>query len=1435
MDINNNFLKGRMNKSYDERVLPEGEYIDALNIRIGSTESNSVGAVENSLGNTKLTSLIYNGSSLSNDARCIGVFEDGSNETIYWFVCDPRNVDLIMSYNERSKIIKYHVISTSVLNFDHKYLINGINKVDNLLFFTDGINPPRKINVDRDYPNPVSGVDAISEYDISVVVAPPTESPTVTFINTPGEENYITERFISFSYRYKYRDNEYSALSQFSSVAFEPGSFELDFSTYTNKAMQNVFNTVGVEFNTGGPNVIGVDLCFKLSDSSIINVIERFDKVEQGWTDNTVQSVMFNNRKIYTALPSSELSRLYDNVPRFANAQTMMGNRLVYGNYVDGYDIDTTIDYDLDLVSETIGYLDLPYELGYGADYTIDPDDTVQSDNSAVSIDLSGVDLVEGSLLSLSFNLFHESFSGYAGYDDPPTSPAPQNEFQFDFIFTLRQDYASVYDLVTSDEFVNAMYTHNSYATACDGFSVTDNFNCSIVPKGVFPPFTVGWNDIASGITGVDGGFEITATPGSNIFQIQVPAVKYSIEDPDNPGEYFYAYEYFRNAVFNAAFSKLGARQSLHSNRDYEVAIVYADDYLRSSTALVNTMNTVFVPASGSDKKNYIVATINNLAPSWATRYKFVVKPSKTNYEIIYTNQFFSEDTGLTWFRLEGENISKVKRDDVLIVKSDTNGVTDTLVKTKVLEVKAQSSDFISGNKDDGGQDIMEPAGVYMALKASNFAAEYKPNSYIDFGNKQTGKTTAYPCYINNPEYDPDSPVSPTNKPYMPYDIPAGSRVKFFINLKRGGRGGSCGSFGYLFDKTFTASQDYDNIFDFVLGDNIDFGSGIPSGGEAPNDNDQSNTLGAWTDCGTIYSQNCHLPFIQGVNQYEFQEDPDDGRLFLVVTTGQPSCGGIEPKYSRTDVHITVQRATSLVVFETESLDADGEIYFEGSDSFPIVNRLHMSGNEAGDQNQLSATVPAIVNLNFFNCYSFGNGVESYKINDSITGAPLYLGSRVTAVAQEEYKQADRYASLTYSGIYNAETNINKLNEFNLSLANFKDLEKSFGPVNLLYARKTDILTLQEDKISYVLAGKNLLADSAGGGQVASIPEVLGTQIARIEDYGISSNPESFAVRGGEIYFTDAKRSAVLNLRGGSSQSDALSVISDSGMKYWFRDEFKESLNYQKIGGFDPYMNEYVVSINSREIPTTVDTYACGTTISQRSFIGEYSFLFEMPQTVGDVALDFNVTEGSISILVVYNSNDVINQVITGSGTLSFNKDLVFPDNATVTVTASSSASYSMTLNCPVSEEITVVSVVVSSPESVSKTIHTAYNWELRSFESPNSSSFVVMQESGTSLYSPVTGMNSTGVIPAIGGVINMVSAKLTGDTYTFDEATNGFRYLVTDSVYTVNDVDTLLLDSSSISPVLNPSTGRYTASFDYDNDRLKRYLYLVWDYRVSE
>jgi hypothetical protein len=111
-----------------------------MNVRLGATETTEIGAVENTKGNDQLTTLAFDGTTLSSSARCIGAYEDGAEETVYWFVHDPLfggvklSLDLIISFNTNNNALRYHVITYNTLNFDPQYLITAVEKIEDLLF-----------------------------------------------------------------------------------------------------------------------------------------------------------------------------------------------------------------------------------------------------------------------------------------------------------------------------------------------------------------------------------------------------------------------------------------------------------------------------------------------------------------------------------------------------------------------------------------------------------------------------------------------------------------------------------------------------------------------------------------------------------------------------------------------------------------------------------------------------------------------------------------------------------------------------------------------------------------------------------------------------------------------------------------------------------------------------------------------------------------------------------------------------------------------------------------------------------------------------------------------------------------------------------------------------------------------------------------------------
>lgn len=1458
-----NFVAGKMNKTYDERVVPAGEYIDALNIRMGSTENSELGALENTKGNLPLTTLMYDGDYLSDSARCIGAFQDGANETIYWFVHDPNftlgntgKIDMIVSVNVLTSTLTYHVISmddgngvNTTLNFNPTYVITGVDLVDNLLFFTDDYNPPRFINVKRSYPNPngsyidYNGDAYIFAEALQVIKKPPFAAPTVIPYITPGEEQFMVDRFICFAYRWRYADNEYSATSQWSDIAFLPNPFEYSLDSALNDGMTNSFNAATITYNTGGPLVVGIDLLFKEANSSVIKVIEKLNKAELGLPDGALLTYNFVNSKIFTILPQSEILRLYDNVPRFAKAQTVMGNRLMYGNYVEGYNLidsagnPTRFTYYTDLVTEEIGADDLNTYTN-GGSYSFRGLSNYIDDSITV-VELNDIDLVEGSVLNVNLTIKHASFDG----DTPFPSDITQNT-DLSFSFYLAVSYASVYDMVTSAEFVDAVGTaaniqpiYPGNLPCTDGTTWTDIFNCAI-PNNLNSLFKY-----ASGITGyLNQPIAIYCAPGDNFFQIQLPAMLFIDAYPATTKQVVEYYEVISSEAF---FQTVAKSRSLHSNRGYEIGIVYMDEFNRSTTALVSPNNTVSVPCANSPLKNSIQVTIppSQIAPAWATRYKFVIKADEENYDTIFSNIYFQDPlTNSTYFLIEGENPRKVAAGDRLIVKADSNGPTVGCVYATVLEKEAQQEDFITLS------NVIVPAGTYLKINANNFSAASDTNSLIAPGNKQVCKVNAigspYVLYPMNIE-DPTTPGT-----YIDYNIPAGSRISMRIKQSRQGKRsgtGSCEKRIYTLNKDFISSNNYDNMKEWWDGDNIAsiLNTGVQDVGDAINNCPIGNTYFATMGVAPIVFPT--IPYMsECVNYYQFYRDPTSNALYLYVS-GTYSCRGIgneDRRKSCVDVKFTVARADTTIVFETEPTDTLPDVFFENNLSFGVDG---FTGDHYGNiQNQeISTGTPAIIDTGFFNCFTFGNGVESYKIRDSIIGRTFNLGERVTTVAAQDYKEADRFADITYSGVYNDESNVNKLNEFNLGLLNFKPLEDSFGPIQILDARQTDVLTLQEDKISYVLAGKNLLSDSAGGGAIASIPEVLGTQIARTEKYGISYNPESYVQWGQDRFFTDAKRGAVIQLRGDETGQQQLRVASEPGMRTWFRDLFNESFNTQKLGGFDPYSNEYVLASNEQPIPSIEECLNCGIirTFTVENTKGEKltPYCVDLGFAVGQVVITYNIINiaPTKKIKIDYDYNGVAGTtgLVSTSGTITFNKDTNAVNFVDIEVLTTGQVVFEVIVACPIPTELNLVEIVLTNNSDAGQTMHAEYYYTDAPYISPVQSNLVTfvsgIDNPLVSRFNSITGAQGTAGIPTDGSTMTIASNKMGGDTFNFDPATDSFKYLRTNSYYdnTPGDIAILLSLASTATPLLGGGTYNY-AQFNAGSSA--DFLYLIWDFRSS-
>ena len=166
----NTFLKSKMNKDLDARIVPSGEYRNAVNIQVSRSEGDSVGSVENILGNNKIFD--FQARTGIANLYCIGYATNDQLNTVYVFLTDwptPTTPlekaggysttanNFIFACNVQSNDLIL-LVEGAFLNFSQLNPIYGVNVLENLLFWTDNRNQPRKINLDlanpSNLPNP---------------------------------------------------------------------------------------------------------------------------------------------------------------------------------------------------------------------------------------------------------------------------------------------------------------------------------------------------------------------------------------------------------------------------------------------------------------------------------------------------------------------------------------------------------------------------------------------------------------------------------------------------------------------------------------------------------------------------------------------------------------------------------------------------------------------------------------------------------------------------------------------------------------------------------------------------------------------------------------------------------------------------------------------------------------------------------------------------------------------------------------------------------------------------------------------------------------------------------------------------------------------------------------------------------------------------------
>ena len=1192
------FLAGRMNKDLDERLVPDGEYRDAVNITIDTSEGSNIGAVQNALGNTITTNIAailaqYQVAAPSN-AVTIGALSVEAENLLYWFV-KADNFEGIFEYNQVTNTSLLVLGSTiNQLNFNKNHLITGVNYVTDgngggLLIWNDNLNPPRKINVNRCKTYSIN--DTRINDDINLIVAPPLNSPFIslsTQTTSSSNPNNIEDKFVYFSYRYKYVDNEYSSMSPFSAAAFNPKALQIDTETGDNKGMLNQFNQVQVTFETGNEFVKEIQLLVWESRTLNVKIVETLNKEELSIADNSAYSFYFMNNKTYAALTSDQVTRLFDNVPLKALAQDIIGSRLIMGNYTQfrdliGYNTKDFIDIDY-----TVKYVDEPitstpkqtwrsdrdYEIGiaYLDDYgrmttvlTTTNDNSVNDLSNSIYIPAANSSKANSLIVSIK-NEAPEWATGYRLF-------VKQSKTEYYNLFPVTYVVSGSYRYFLINEADRDKIKVNGYIIFKSSGSGPTNSNKQ------FKVLELDYK-AAGFISGALEGlyFKIKADAGDTFISANSQVIfnfSGSGRGPKIPGFGSATVDPVTNRIVNANIAKTSAYYHFSG-----------DNTIQNTGPSVNLTNI----NCQTDARLTVLITPGN-------KYKTTLTLDQSS---------FSAESNITTSPISVTIASG--QTAILSFQSGTYNAGDRFV-FNIRGKGSKSGTPSARNNNNFGLPInINSFGVN---QYGGVALLEEPTGSVIYPSAQIVIDINYDCAPGNGyrSTGPQTFISPNYYANLEEWFYESGAYLNFIQWKDQNSTNNIGSKGVTFRNGITYTNSGSPVSNTIIqvpfaqpGSKLymciqGFGNGSIAGTQKNeikaslkvtqtplNNKITAETVPANDDVDIYYEMSRTYPIEIGNHLVLWKYDVST----IAANTTLIQNGKKHPHYF--DVGQSVYVTASNIPAGYYTVTAAPDRYSitiniaAGSSAPGGVSNSDLEKDQSGSLNQAVIKLNNTGNKNSdYNAYCYGNGVESNRILDGFNEPWLKYSLRASGVI-EDYEQQIKDTSVTYSGLYRWDSSINRLNEFNLSLANFKNLDKNFGTVQKLYARTTDLVVLHQDKITSVLYGKNLLVDAVGGGSVASVPEVLGTQIALPYDFGISSNPESFAIWSDHMYFTDAKRGVVLQMQG-----DQVMQISRMGMSDYFRDLMSSTPNMAKLGAYDPYNHNYVIaSTNRRNTPCDI-------------------------------------------------------------------------------------------------------------------------------------------------------------------------------------------------------------------------------------------------------
>lgn len=1153
----------------DERLVEEGVMTDALNVVLSVTSDGTGGVLQNAVSTQAIEA---DGEGVSSTAVVIGSVSDSQRDRVYFFVHDTANADGdgIYMYTPSNNTYK-KVFTSSWFDFDASYtvkadVVNAAFQQDGVLqtivYFTDGNNQPRKINIDRALNNEYTGLSNSGlDIALSTMRSASTYSPLFRFVTDSSfSENNFHRNCFQFATQIVYNDNEVSALSPYSKIAVNPFTFfgAIEEGGYGVPSSENNVCIIKHQIDPSHPDVKSVRILARETNDGNFFIVDEFNPNENVrrsvfGTETTVYNSATKEYRFYNDSQGSVIdintsTKLYDNVPLKAVGQTVVGNRLVFSNYTEGrpnHDVQANISVSYDETGS--GYTELVSSSDFASMFSHTDSPFQQTIDLENATDISSTTVIPvGALFDFSFSFYPSmtvSDTGYiikweaVGLDEylntVETGPVGSssiylhngtpNYFSFSGASDTTQNPTGLADQIQAaldQESIAVNYLADFSTTSPVGGVFT---NIPVVAVFKFGEVTSSTNDqivLKPRITNIfidDSEFD----PNDLIFS--AGPVEYRPSDNENFSDMYpnagndqseATYSNISNdpSGFSISISYSSVINTFKAGATHSFGIVYYDKFGRSG--FVNEIGSAYVkyPAErniGDEQKTASVSVSfasTETAPDWAESYQLV-------YDGSSVSDFFQYSVGGAYVKRKAETSGNLR-----LIDENTHSI---YVSLKTLDIY----------REDKGvaRDYSFTEGDKLRI--------------VSYENSNASLGPEYPLSSNNHviEFDVLGVVKD------PEDI-------IHIDVQESHEGSAI-------------SQDPHAGTFLILG--------------APQ---------VESTVGNTGSVNKYVGFdwyqITG-NDYNTTDTVSAIANYwnrgVIVDIVSPK------KFSSESIYYEIGDRRRIGVSRVPGVGPHGAgIKTNSGDCWyrPVACKGPVP--VSGSWITISSTAEEIPEGWIYR-HKF---IEDRNITDLYESKDWSRGR-----AHTTFKNAatiNRFNGLTWSDPYEEDVSVLSLSSFTPSTANFFSFDSKYGAVNYIDNLNSDLVALQENKMAIAAVNKEFLNYADGSSSVAVSNTVIGSPQYSSGDFGMGSDVSSVLLRDGQVFFADRSRRKIMRYSGGQ-----LTPISDKGMSAWFDSKISSISSAKIVSGYDPESDIYYV---------TLDDETAGYNVPLGKWQSKYSF-----------------------------------------------------------------------------------------------------------------------------------------------------------------------------------------------------------------------------------